>query len=79
MDLPLTTPPTHTFRASSRTSTVRIMGALQVPMAPPPVVARHAPAPAPVDRTEPLPGLVAAQHVHPAGKYRSTVRLRVAS
>ena len=79
MDLPLTTSPTHTFRASSRTSTVRIMGALQVPVALAPIVARHAPAPAPIDRTEPLPSLGAAQRVHPAGKHRSTVRLRVAS
>jgi hypothetical protein len=67
------------FHPASRPSTVRVLGALQVPATAVPTVPRHSPAPAPLDRTEPLPGPAAAQRLHPSGKYRSTVRLRLVS
>ncbi len=73
---PLTKPAVY---PASRASTVRVLGALQVPMTAMPMVPRHAPAPAPVDRTQSLPAFEAAQRLHPAGRYRSTVRLRLVS
>jgi hypothetical protein len=73
--------PTTVARSSKRASTVRIMGATQVPVRPISTTHGHAPTPAPtnfVDFAQPIPARIAAERLHPAGRYRSAVRLRLA-
>jgi hypothetical protein len=74
-----TSPLAKPFHPASRPSTVRVFGALQVPLTAAPTIPRHAPSPAPMNHVEPLPAQTSAQRLHPSGRYRSAVRLHLVS